>query len=414
MTFWIIRVELGEILNNPSSALLQLERFVNKGSPSGFHTLEGVSWQTHPENESDHYKLPLVKFRESDVEFSYHGSLPDALMDNNGALYACHPDMMANLQSCGTQYDVVRHLDVSPTASVRTVVCVQTGFHLKLSMDTKIGRFNRRISFPKWLASFENNSELVERVQAGQAPTEFAMLCEISGLHVKDRRATNLDDGFIVRDPKPYPSSSRMSMVPFFSLFSPDVREPTEPTLLSQMLLGRSDPLQSTMEMIIEPILKCYKFQAIDLGMIPENNAQNILLEIDRNANSTRIVHRDMMGTFKDLALRQQLGLRLDFEDYHSTDLSDGMSDTYKRRSFAYDFKLGEYVFSEIEQALSVEFNISQTTFRNSVKERFRSIVSSEPETYFGIENVWWSYEKVIPSPSNERPYKKNRFPKYR
>ena len=47
---------------------------------------------------------------------------------------------------------------------------------------------------------------------------------------------------------------------------------------------------------------------AFDLGLLPEVNAQDVLLEIDAAYRPTRVVFRDLMGVEKDLTIRHRLG----------------------------------------------------------------------------------------------------------
>jgi hypothetical protein len=166
------------------------------------------------------------------------------------------------------------------------------------------------------------------------------------------------------------------------------------------------------MHALVEPLLQCFRFQAIDCGLLPENNAQNLLLEFDGDVSTTRIVHRDMMGTFKDLAMRRARGRTRVLTPYHSVDFNDDPEECFRRRSFAYDFKTGEYVLREIEILLASVFSVPTEDFRAAVRSAFRRIVTQDVEAYFGSISTWWAYANV--HPAGGRPYIQMKDPKYR
>jgi hypothetical protein len=123
-------------------------------------------------------------------------------------------------------------------------------------------------------------------------------------------------------------------------------------------------------------------------------------------------VHRDMMGTFKDLAIRRARGLSKEMSPYHSVDCADDPEECFRRRSFAYDFKTGEYIFKEIETLLASFRNVPVERFQEAVRASFRAIVTEDVAAYFGSKSRWWAYANV--RPDGGKPYLEMKEPKYR
>lgn len=242
---------LEDIFSHPSDTFIFLERYVNKGSPSGYHAAEGISWEYHPRNPSKSFELPLLRFNSKQITVDTHGSIPSELKCRDCVLYPCHPSTIDRLKECGISFEIARRIPVAPTASVRTVISLQTGLHIKLSLDTNIGRFNRRITHTKWLASFENSEEMVKNIDLLRPPRQFAILREDAGIFAKSKLHSELCDGVILRSPQPYPSCGQRTLIPFFSLFSNDIVHELHEPLLVQLLKFQSDPLDYLMEAVV-------------------------------------------------------------------------------------------------------------------------------------------------------------------
>ena len=402
------------IRSNPLAALMYLERYVNKGSPSGFLAEYATSAATTPASLLPFFDLPLLSVPNEHLTSYQPDLLPDILRgpDRTHALYPCHPDIVDLIvQLIPTRVHVARTTRVIPTASARTVYAVESSVYIKLHYPHMIGRFSRANPWPKWISGFENSQELSRAIAAQLAPPDFAMLRERSGMLVGRGSNAAVGAGCIIREELPFPVGHGL-LIPFFSLFSTDRFAPADAPLLVQLLRDWDSPMDRAMDLLIDPLLRCFKFQAIDLGLLPENNAQNLLFEYSQEDSKARIVHRDMMGTFKDLAMRRTQGLHTALNPYHSVDLAADSAECHRRRSFCYDFKMGEYVFSEIESVLVSYFEVSSTAFRDAVKQAFHQIVTREVEEYFGSPNTWWGYAPVLPE--GGRPYIEQADPKYR
>lgn len=403
------------ICEAPVAALIHLERYVNKGSPSGFLAEHATSPMTAPAGLIPFFDLPLISVPVEHVTQHRPEAIPEPMRSENDAiaLYPCHPDVLDLIRDgIPVNTQIERTLRVAPTASARTVYVIEYGFYIKLHYPHDIGRFSRANPWHKWISSFENCDELVGEIISLRAPREFALLRETAGLLVGDCEKQQGGAGIMIREERPFPHSRLAPIIPFFSLFSNDRAALDDPPLLVQLLRDVASPLDFVMQAVVEPLLRCFRFQAFNLGLLPENNAQNLLLEFDGDGSTTRIVHRDMMGTFKDLAMRRMHGRTKLLNSYHSVEYDDAPEECFRRRSFAYDFKTGEYVFSEIETLLGSGFGVRAEEFQDVVRSAFRSIVTRDVESYFGSETNWWAYSNV--HPTGGRPYVQMRHPKYR
>ena len=407
-----------KIAEAPDAAIIHMERYVNKGSPSGFTFNNTTSAQTSPFQDQGTFKLPCVEVPRIECETRGGAtSIPNILCSNNmdTVIYPVHPDILDEvLSAVDCDIAVIKEIDVYPTANGRTVMHIGDDdiFFVKLHYPKLIGRFNRALPYRKWVSSFENNDELVEAIEKGEAPKCFALLKENAGHILMYNGDENSGMGMIFREYQAYPYHSDRKMIPFFSLFSKDTMFPNDPLLIDQ-LMGREDFAgDKVIDVIVKPILLCFKFQAIDLGLLPEYNAQNVLMEWFLPDGSTRLIHRDMTGTFKDISRRRSLGLHTNFNPYHSIDFERDKEEVFMRRSFAYDFKIGEYIFREVELWLSERRIMKADDFRQKVRTFFREIIPEDTESYFKYKNKWIGYKKALPH--GKRPYVEYTNPRYR
>jgi hypothetical protein len=393
-----------------------MERYVNKGSPSGFSAANSVSLETSPLGPNPRFQLPILAVElQKVIETRGLRDLPSPLSETFPYVaFPVHPDVIDAMRwDLDPHTGTVTFLPVAPSASARTVLYSDSNppFWIKLHYPALIGRFERAIPAYRWYSSFEKSAELERVVDLGSAPSCFAFLPERQGVLIRVGKRPDQSAGVLYREFHPYPKKPERALIPLFSLFSPDSRRPEEPLLLTQMLATRADPFQACLDLIVKPLHTCFRFLALDLGLIPEYNAQNILIEIGEDITSPRMVHRDMMEPFVDLTLREQKGLHINFTRYHFIDNEGGSDEYYKRRSFEYDFKFGRYVLLELENLLRDQFGISPRRFRNAVRELFRTLVTN-PVEYFGSDEYWYSYpDKIF---HGTRPYIRRRHPQYR
>ena len=367
-------------------ALLYLERYVNKGSPSGFTNKYTVSKRYHPIHPSPFFELPVIQFPLKDCLIFPEFARTSFIVDDC-VLFPVHPDMIEKVlhifDNENYDYTIDKPLKAVPTASMRTVYVRHQGneYHLKLHYDGIIGRINRKLPWLKAIAGVEI-SQYLEKKQK-ELPASLAFFREICAITNKTDDK-NRQVSFIIREPKPFPyvSDDRI-LIPFFALTSKDIFNADDSLLLVQ-IINKHKSLDYIFKKIVELILESYFYLIFSLGLIPEINAQNILLELDRNFNPTRIVLRDLMGWEKDLSLRNSLGLENNFKSYPYKCISkkDGML-YYIRHSFSYDFKLSFYVIDDIVNSIVYEFGLDKGYLVELVKNLFDHFVREHGEKYF-------------------------------
>jgi hypothetical protein len=305
-----------------------------------------------------------------------------------------HPDIQMEIVS---KHKVLspsagKYLEVIPTASGRTVLRRDNEvepYFIKLHYPRRIGRFTRNLPLYKWLSSLENSSELLANIAT--FPSCLALLAETSGTFVE---GTGGAPGFgvLYREFSPRPSKGERLLIPAFSLFSRSKPQAGSESLLLQLLTYLGKTTDSFISYFIRPLLDSYIYLSCVCGMIPEYNAQNVLYEIDLNNRETRCVVRDMSDFFKDITIRRERGLHTSFCTYHKIERSID-PDFFKRRSFAYDFKCGEYLIRPLCECYAREMNISLEELIESVRGEAR-LAWSLCDNYFQPEDKWYVYPK--------------------
>ncbi|MEK6288008.1 MAG: hypothetical protein AABO57_19995 [Acidobacteriota bacterium] len=371
------------------------------------------------------FQLPLYEFSQDEVLIFGEASKDIAstfLRGSQSVLFPLHPDMQRKLVAELNLYEFepTRVLDtvaVVPTANGRTVYCLghQPPLYLKLHYDGILGRVDRKLPIMKTVAGTEISEELVICFSRDSAPSGFAFLPEPFAL-VKTcaaRQGTE-EVGCIFRTTKPLPFLGESFLIPFFSLFSQDTLSERDPLLLVQLLGDYRHPWETLRRGLIEPLLRGYCFLVFDLGLIPEFNAQNLLLAIDDQYQFKGVVMRDLQGLEKDLTIRGALGLQCQFksEPYKCIDRASNERDYFIRHSFSYDFKLGEYIFEELVAVIARTFRLRATTLREEIKYFFREFSLGRDSGHFYPRDSWFIHDRILLT--RERPYVELENPKFR
>ena len=153
---------------------------------------------------------------------------------------------------------------------------------------------------------------------------------------------------------------------------------------------------------------------AFELGILPEINAQNILLEVSPDFLPTRIVLRDISRMEKNLHLRREKGLQTNFKSgsYKIIDTSINREFSEIRHSFSFDFKLSNYIIGELIDCCAKEYQFKPEYLDKLVKDLFEKMGSSNISRYFPHGNVWYSHDKILLT--GDRPYIRNKNPRFR
>ena len=377
-------------------SFIELERFWNDGSPSGFTFKNNVAIQYSPFSKYPFFMLPVFAVgRDKCIQI---GKIPNGWankIENQKLPFPIHPEIIEHVLNHNHNIPKKNHslnIPVIPTSSSRTVLwkgTIDSSHFIKLHYPKKIGRFQRDLYLYKWLSSLETSRELLSFIE--KFPPCFAYLREVSGTFIE---GTSEIAGFgvIYREFAPYPYKPSSLLIPSFSLFAKNHLSETQPPLLIRIIQNMNSPLDFFISHFIQPILDSYIFLACKCGLIPENNAQNVLFEINSDTMEVRFVLRDMADIFKDFTVRTQLGLHNSLCTYHTIEKQIHI-DFYKRRSFAYDFKCGQYLLKPLAVCFSRGFGIKLEKVLNVIREIAVSKWSSH-RGYFEHENTWYAYPK--------------------
>lgn len=398
-----------DIFTNLNDSYIYMERYVNEGSPSGFTSIHTTSYETNPFTGLANFNL--LEFSDDDCQRIVVGKKNDLF--TSGKNYA-HPDSIQSniLKEAGRKLKKSRVM-VSPTASGRTMLILnghERGF-LKLTYDvSKIGRCTRDISYISGYASIETSNKIIESIDRKILPDSLAFLPETS-MKVSRLIGKNIFEwGTIFREFKPYPYfDKKVAIIPGFSLFSKDMKNPTDKLLINQFIEISGQKPEEYLWNILRMTVDAYWELNLKCALRPELHGQNCLYELDSDFKITRIIIKDMEDVDRDLLLAQYIGISTNWVTYPFRCYDENSQEIEFRASYMYDFKLGEYLLSPIINAVSNEFKLNQKTFEKKVKEYVRSkYLLQLPNGYFPTNGCWY-YRKNVETKQGES---KKFFPK--
>jgi hypothetical protein len=381
------------------SRLMYLERNVNSGSPSGYTFKNQTSDATSPFGNNSTFSLPYVEVDKHSVV--QVGTLPTILsMDSSceKIRLPVHPDFYE--LTCDLLGDQLKGAGTiglcEPTSSGRTVLVrdnssPSNSIFIKLHYPGKLGRFERGMWLHNWIGSLEVSSELDRHSKS--FPRALAFLPELGGCFI-----ANVDNGrpwgVVFRSVQPKPDinllSCQISLIPCFSLIA---KPPGCSSYILASYLDGDFNLDFFIERFIDPILRSYTYLALELGLIPEINAQNLLFEISEGDIMARVVLRDMNDIWKDFTVRSSKGMHNSFSKYHSIDLVSDL-DYFQKRSFSYDFKLSIYVLLPLCRVFCSLARIPFEFVRGKVRDLARQHWG-DTKLYFGEDDLWFSYPNL-------------------
>lgn len=393
---------------------LYLERYVNRGSPSGFSSKYTTSLKTSSKSKQRGFFLAAVEVAENITRHDF-GASPEFLRPN---ILLIHPDM-ANDRLLSTFPTDPEFLFVSPTSSERTVRARNgSGWFYKLTYRGLIGRVERQLAIGHAKSAVEITRVIDAAFRGGKLPKSFHFLREVYG------RVFELPDGesryewgFVIREPQPYPPMQNVRVLcPAFSLFSPDDSSPTDPLILHQMIeaSGR-DAADYIFEELIQPTYDAYFTLLLKCGLQLEAHAQNILFALDEDLKVVGVVARDGESIDRDLSLIEDFSLDVSIDtDLSYKCLKRGQYNYEIMHSFMFDFKLGEYLIWPIIQAASDYFNFSVPTLIDRIKNSNNKYIAQLPADFFPSDGKWYSYANIVHDRSAPRPYVGNPMPRFR
>ena len=396
-----------------SKDYLHMERYVNGGSPSGFTGIYSTSEDTRAKSDKESFYLCSVELPEN-ITFQDFGVKPNYFKWQ----MLIHPDMLKDRMFSICSAINPKALSVAPTASSRTVKTLDhAGWFLKLNYKGLIGRIDRNIGRNQALSAIEVTNIIVNAIDSAKLPKHFFFQREPFA------RVVDLDDdgkpyewGIVLREPTAYPNRNTIKyLIPAFALFSTDDRNPTDPTILTQLINKQGKKAEDfLLEDIISPVYEAYFNLLLNCGLQLECHAQNTLFAIGEDFEVVGVVAKDAESIDKDLALMEELKIKHDIHTIEYKCLKKEDYNYHIMHSFMFDFKLGEYLISPIIDDALKNFVFDKETLVSRIKKLNKTFIAKLPNDFFPSDGKWYSYENKVHVRSEKRVYIGKDNPQYR
>ena len=387
----------GALLNRDERDLvhLTLERYWNDGSPSG-HSL-GMPIRWAPASPAPSFRIPIILAPADLVtvveDLSEASILVERASNAFHQVFALHPRMrnvLAKQHLLPGDRGSDSQLRVVPTSSGRTVAVLDTsGFrikhYLKLAYPDTLGRFGRDLSLFKWMGSFERNRMFLDAIGEGNAVRLFP---EGSGSYL-ELMGVSHGVGFLLRSMPMGHNPDEHLMVPAFSLWAAPASG--DQTILDALVRKLGWTSADARHFLIDNVVDTYLYLAVDHGLMPELNAQNLLFVIGKDGSCIPCL-RDMQDVFVDDVIRARRGLSVGGVAYKRLNVVS--PDIRERRSFSFDFKLGEYILDPLTNIVGRN-DRARREIRQGVREKVRQKLVSHPD-YWPSDNTWFRYANKL------------------
>ena len=342
-----------ELLKEDSiKSFIHLERYVNQRNYSKFCNESYVSEEFTPLNGNENFNLKRLSDL-SKVILNSKAKIAREIAKKN--LFFVHPDSGYNFEIKETNFKA------SPTASTRTVLL--RNFHkplfVKTSLPKRISRFKRDLNEQSIRHSLRISKEIKNLCNKTE---NFACLHEIIGLCYENV-------GCLFREFNPSPKRKNRMLLPLFSLYSYDYKNPKENLLIEQISKKSKIPIINIIEWVIKNIIEFWCLAIKERGLILEMHAQNTLLELDNKFNPKRIVVRDFCSVGIDKKVRENLGLDLNFSKRLI-----GVNANFNRKeeySLVYDYLICHHFLIPLLKICCNMYNLDFEYLKNYTKKIF-------------------------------------------
>jgi len=402
---------------------LKMERYVNGESPSGFTRKYNTNEKYTPYSNIPNFEVVEVQIDNALTKNKDYGTPPEWLNTNKILVHPEYKTFFADNEQ--SKYTVV------PTASSRTVYIPEKRCYAKLQYNKMIGRLERKFTPEKINNAIIISSILKEKFdekdKKDKSWNNLFFLPEIFGRivdfgenfieHFEDRYL-----GMVIRDFVPYPkrniADSQRRLIPAFSLFAKNYNNFVSKSILELLFDFRKDTSMNyedfILDKVIKPVFKLYFELLLETGLHIEGHAQNILYLISVNGSVLDIngvVIRDFESFDKDVDMLKKQKLYSKFETLEKEKINNS-SDTeryMKRNSFLFDFKLGEYLITQIlEHSCEIKKDFDKNFVINEIKKFNANYIKKLPNNFYP-QNKWYSYDKVLFDRSTtDRPWIEN------
>jgi hypothetical protein len=381
-----------------------MERYVNnvKGSHSDWSDTD-IIYSPHEGMEKFH--VPVFEIPTSKVSILCANPDPRLVQEvivGDKVKFFVHPDMLNDkgfLQKIGIDGFIKSNdvYEVTPTSSTRTLLTLEKNYNfmIKTDLDKKHFRFIRRLKGDSVEHSILISKELEKIANSGECP-EYSFLPESLGFILGDKVEGS---GVLFREIFPRPlvkGQNERFMIPYFSLYASDLKNPNEPALLIQLIEINTKTDQEKIDFfineIIGKIIRVWCYFVNKQGMLLELHGQNTLLELGPDLKPTRIVHRDFQGIYTDKETRDRLGLQT-IVIKHIVGEESGTS-RQSQYSLNFDHIMGDFLFDRLIKTFTAnyhQFSLEEiiTRIKKIFHENFPDSEKVFPSvTYtFGVQN---------------------------
>jgi hypothetical protein len=361
---------------------LYLDRYRNDGtrvySPHAAHTEADPRFR--PDISRSTFPLPVFSLPTGELNIYRslpHPDLQGLFVGENETLFVVHPQVLESGREDPYLLRTLRlgrrlePLSVAPGSSTRTLFVqgLEPPHALKVHFPFRVSRYSRRMRDEVVEQAVGVSRELEEG--SSSMSVDFAFQREVLGvahrrLEPDSPRGENW--GYLVRDLRAFPPKEPGSwLVPGFSLYGRDRYHPDAPPLFFD-LPGSVDPLPFTLEKVMFPIIRHWVEAYRNFGFFLEPHGQNVLLEIRRDGEPVRIVHRDL-SVGVDQRRRRELGLATEGGNTYNRMQSGEFG------SITYDKFMGAHFFEYLVQAILIRHpDLGLQDFQQPCREWFGTL----------------------------------------
>jgi hypothetical protein len=347
---------------DPILDMVDRERFVNDGSPTGLTWSHSSSAATCPRRSGPRFLVPTVRRSASESEML--GTLPDLFRSGDDVLVPIHPDCVHLLERSLHRRMLLEegpHLTAIPTASPRTVYAQCGGWRgfVKLDYPHVLGRFARPLAGAKLFQGVWVSDHLRAREAHRHGVFHFAESAAVETAMEPGRRG-----GALFRNPSPT-GGPFDTYVAFCSLFADDHFDPGSTAIILR-LAHEHGGVAWIADHVILPLVRSLWTLVFDFGLWPEPHAQNIVLGL-RSDGATGVIWRDCQGFCVEATAPADLTSRVQR-------ILAGQSGI-ERRSYLYDTMLATYVLDPLIKAVDTAHPGARQALQSAVVDETRAFL---------------------------------------
>ncbi len=363
-----------EDLASREAVFSHLERNVNDFR-GNWEKFSDISYQFSPESGCT-VQVPF-KFVDNEAVTTKSAEpdnrITEVLLVGEAACYFWHPDTVSPFND---PEDGV--LDVLPTSSTRTLQTtgLPYNFFIKTHLPKRHFLYDRSLK-PSVVSHSIDVSHDIERLTSESTdeswafmPESLAFILEGSGVIFRER------------EPRPHVQQPRL-LLPAFSLYSKDTKNPDDPSLLSQLIHhnGEDDPLQYMLDKIVTPLRSVWLEILRKRGLLLELHAQNALFELNNSGDVERVVLRDFQSIWSDIDIREKNNLPQMSRDGFLPE------ERNKQYSLCYDHFMGTMFLRHLVNVFLQEFDQYHAEEVNKIiAQDFRTIAPDIIESMSEVE----------------------------